>query len=193
MIWTSIVSGKSPEKHGVHRFITRADSVKCKCLWEILTLQGFRCGIYGHLLAWPPPPLDCFSVPGFLALGPETIPPELSFVNKLALEVKTTRRGNLATYLRYGFQGLRHGLSPATLLKAARTQAIGAVGRRDHLRDFSNKRMLGLEIHSDVFARIFQQTRPDFALFYTNIVDACSHVFWKFMEPGSFRDVTQEN
>jgi predicted AlkP superfamily phosphohydrolase/phosphomutase len=36
IIWTSLASGKRPEKHGVTHFFDTANHVRCKRLWDIL-------------------------------------------------------------------------------------------------------------------------------------------------------------
>lgn len=189
-IWTSIISGKVPEKHGIGQFGITSQAVKCKRLWDILTEKEWRCGIYGHLVTWPPPQLDCFSVPDFLAHGSETIPPELEFVKKLAMHEKMEGRQSLAQYAQYGIQAMRHGMQVSTAFKIAWFLLSTKVHRPPFLENFYRKRFLAADMNSDVFTYMYKTTRPDFSIFYTNIVDACCHMFWKFMEPDQFDDVS---
>ncbi len=36
IVWTSLASGKRPEKHGVTHFFHTAKNVRCRRLWDIL-------------------------------------------------------------------------------------------------------------------------------------------------------------
>jgi hypothetical protein len=192
VIWTSIVSGKSPDKHGVNHFTVSSNSVRCKRLWDIFTESGLRCGIFSHLVTWPPPRLDCFSIPCFLAQTPETFPPELGFIKKLAIDEKSGSKRSLSMYLNYLKYSLRYGMTPATSFQTIKYIIMKMMKRYNYLDDYYYKRLVAAELNSDIFAYLYKTTEPDFAIFYTNLIDACSHQFWKFNEPELFDDVSVE-
>lgn len=192
VIWTSIVSGKKPEKHGVNHFSSTSNSVKCKRLWDIFTEKGYRCGIFGHLLTWPPPQLDCFAVPGFLARGSETIPVELEFIKKLAFDTKSSKTIGIANYFKYCCNSFKHGMTTKTFSKILGYILKTKIKRSSYLDNYYYKRFLGAKLNSEIFKNIHQRTNPDFSIFYTNIIDSCCHSYWKFMEPEKFNDVSKE-
>ncbi len=192
MIWTSIVSGKGPHKHGVNNFSVTAHSVKCKRIWDIFTEKGLRCGTFSHLLTWPPLKLDCFCVPGMLAHGTETVPPELSFIKQLAMDEKIGKDRSLKKYFKHFFKGLRYGIKLSTFFSIVAYLVKSKMRRFSYKEAFFKKRGLAAQMNSDLFRRLYQKTRPDFSIFYTNFIDACCHQFWKYLESDKFEDVSPD-
>ena len=69
MLWTSIATGKRPYKHGIHGFVEpkpdrsnvrpiTLHSRKCRALWNILQLKGYRSNVVGW---WPSHPAEPIS------------------------------------------------------------------------------------------------------------------------------------
>ncbi|MFC1633819.1 alkaline phosphatase family protein [Planctomycetota bacterium] len=189
IIWTSIVSGKAPDKHGINGFFVNSNAVTCKRIWDIFTERGIRCGIFGHLVTWPPPKLDCFAVPDFFASGTEAFPPDLSFIKKIAIDEKQNVNRNILTYLRYWLKCLRYGVGFRTSFSVGLYFLIKMLRLISALKDFHLKRLIAAKMNSEIFAYLHEKTNPDFSIFYTNILDSFCHVFWKFMEPEKFDNV----
>jgi predicted AlkP superfamily phosphohydrolase/phosphomutase len=193
MLWTCISSGKLPDEHGVLDFAVSSRAVKCKRLWDIFAQQGFSVGVYGHLITWPPDPVEGFIVPGTFALGPETHPPELAFIRKLSMEEASGgKRGGLA-YLGYGLKALRNGVRLPTMWRISAQLAREMVASSDPLMNFYRKRLLKLHLDSDVFGHLCRKYRPQFAYFYTHLLDSSQHLFWKYMEPEAFGAVDKKD
>ncbi|MEX0777947.1 MAG: alkaline phosphatase family protein [Phycisphaeraceae bacterium] len=71
MLWTSIATGKRPEKHGIHGFMQpdpagtpgsgrrpiASTSRQCKALWNILTQSGLASNVVGWLASHPAEPI----------------------------------------------------------------------------------------------------------------------------------------
>jgi predicted AlkP superfamily phosphohydrolase/phosphomutase len=64
MLWNSVATGKSADKHGIHGFIEpdpvnggarpyTSTSRKCKALWNILTQRGLQSNIVGWWASHP--------------------------------------------------------------------------------------------------------------------------------------------
>jgi predicted AlkP superfamily phosphohydrolase/phosphomutase len=191
MLWTSISSGKLPDKHGVRDFAISSKAVQCKRLWDILGEQGLSIGVYGHLITWPPDSVKGFMVPGTFALGPETHPPELAFLRKLAMDEASGSKRQRRLYIGYGWQALRNGVHPNTLWHLGSHLAKESLRQVDPLMAFYRKRVLKLHLDCDVFCHLCHRFEPQFTFFYTHLLDSTQHLFWKFMEPATFPDVNQ--
>jgi len=75
--WTSIATGKKPEKHGINNFtkngrlVTSLD-VKSKFIWELIGESGKKVGVYNWIFTWPAQKVNGFMVstelmyPGFV-------------------------------------------------------------------------------------------------------------------------------
>jgi hypothetical protein len=193
MLWTSISSGKLPDKHGVRDFAVSSQAVRCKRIWDILAEQDMTVGIYGHMITWPPEPVKGFMVPGSFAMGPETHPPDLSFLRKLTMDESSGEKRRLLEYMGYGWKALQKGVGFGTLGQMAGHFVRESLGRVDPLTDFFTKRLLKLRLDREVFGRLYRQHRPHLAYFYTHLIDSSQHLFWKYMEPDAFRDVADED
>lgn len=73
VIWTSIATGKLPEKHGIMGFVKQkrggADQVptsqnvrQVAALWDILGNKGMTSGVIGWLATWPAEPVNGYVV-----------------------------------------------------------------------------------------------------------------------------------
>jgi predicted AlkP superfamily phosphohydrolase/phosphomutase len=76
IIWTSIATGKVPEKHGIGGFVTvaaRGDTVpftgnarRVKALWNILSEADYRVGIVGWMVTWPAEEVNGYMVSDYV-------------------------------------------------------------------------------------------------------------------------------
>jgi predicted AlkP superfamily phosphohydrolase/phosphomutase len=192
VLWTSIISGKSPDQHGIHSFLTNSESVRCKRLWDIFKDDGLSIGLYGFLLTWPPYPLKGFIVPGFLAGGTQTFPENLSFIKRLWIKEKVNRKTNILEYLRFVYHGVDNGLRLKTIIESGWNVLKRAIEKPDYLSQFYKKRILGLKLNTDIYLHLLKKVKPEFTCFYTNVIDACSHNYWKFAYPDGFLDVKND-
>jgi len=80
--WNSYVTGMNPGKHGVVDFVqpepgsfkvamTGGGSRRTQGFWDWLNAAGFRTGLVGIPVTYPPEPVDGFMVSGFLTPGPD--------------------------------------------------------------------------------------------------------------------------
>jgi predicted AlkP superfamily phosphohydrolase/phosphomutase len=193
LIWATIASGKTIEKHGVISFAYPSYYVKCSRIWDILERKGESIGLCGYFQTWPPWKTDGFIIPEHVAPGTETYPRSLGFVRELYLAAKN-RRITPTTGILCGFSAVRNGLRLRTMRLAA-ASLLGRLFRRVDYFDLDEhyrKRILILRIHTDVFSHL-TRTRPlDLEVFYTKVPDNVSHVYWKFMEAEKFGDVPEE-
>lgn len=80
-VWTAIAAGQPPDVTGIASFILDERDMRVPRMFEWLSHQGLRVGLYQYLVTWPPRPLpNGFVIPGWLAGGPETAPEDLAGV-----------------------------------------------------------------------------------------------------------------
>lgn len=190
VVWTSIATGKTPERHGVEDFFTSQRQLKAKRLWEILSEQGETVGVYQFLVTWPPKPLKGFVVPGWLALDESTQPPELQFIKAF----KSAEKGggnSLKEYLAYSSKALKYGLQPRTM-----RQVIDYFLNQGHHWTSLDRRYHGqrvdIALSTDYFCNLLSRYRPSFATTVYYQADAAGHYYWKYMEPELFTDVPED-
>ncbi|GLB51492.1 hypothetical protein NBRC110019_05310 [Neptunitalea chrysea] len=69
MLWTSVATGKTPDKHGIHGFIevmpdrkgirpVTSYSRKSRALWNILTNKGYKSNVVGWWPSFPAEPIN---------------------------------------------------------------------------------------------------------------------------------------
>jgi predicted AlkP superfamily phosphohydrolase/phosphomutase len=187
IMWTSLASGKRPEKHGVTHFLDTARSVRCKRLWDILERPDRPIGIFAWPITWPPRPAYGFMVPSLFARKNDTFPPELRFIKDI--------EGGLSVGWKERFRlvgtAMRHGLRFSTVARMARYVIGQRLGRFGALDRFAQQRLLKLDIHLDIYESLVREYRPYFTSFYLNQTDAFPHRFWRYYEPHLFPRVAQ--
>jgi predicted AlkP superfamily pyrophosphatase or phosphodiesterase len=188
IMWTSIASGKRPEKHGVTHFFDTANNVRCRRLWDILERPDRPIGLFAWPVTWPPKPLNGFMIPSLFARDSDTYPTELQFVKKLeeGLNKEWGERVRLIG------NAMRYGLRPTTIVDIAGYFVRRKLSESDTLHDFARQRFIKQQVHLDMYTYLVKQYDPYYTSFYLNQIDALSHIFWQYYEPDLFPDVEAE-
>lgn len=188
MVWTSIATGKLPEKHGVKDFIVTSKSVKCKRIWNILQENGWKVGLMDYLVTWPPDRVNGFCIPSHFAHGPETYPETLSWINKLLIESKKEGSFSIEEYATYITKFLKYGVSLKTILNSAFFHLNNKLQRLSFYDYFYPVRKIKIEIRTEILKNLYKGFHVDFLAYVTNLVDATSHNYWKFYQPEKFQN-----
>jgi hypothetical protein len=190
-IWTSIASGKLPEKHGVWDFVVASKNVRCKRIWDMATERGVRVGLCGYMVTWPPPEINGFVIPGSFSRGVETHPVDLQPIRELDIMQRSEHKKTLKMLLRLAWQCYRLGVRPRSFLTA--TKILTQIKRSpDFLTKFFATRKVGAQFYTDVFVRQVQEFNTQLSICVNMLIDATSHNYWKFMEPERFSEVKPE-
>lgn len=186
-LWTSIITGRLPEKHGVLDFYraTRLH-IRCATIDDILGTASGRVGFFRWFATWPPVQNAGFTVPSAIARSPETHPPELSFLNELV------HPSGLKSYLTGGLRLARHGARLSTIAKALAELAYEVLARPERLDWWCRRRLVEAAIYGDVFTDLLRRYRPLFAAVLLFHTDDFGHRYWKYRQPELFEDVTAE-
>lgn len=193
LIWNTIISGKTYEKHGVIDFSCPSYAVKSSRLWDIFESKGSSIGLCGYYQTWPPWQTNGFIIPEIWALGPETFPPHLKFIRELYMTAKKKRIAPVKAVL-YGFLTVKNGLRLSTLKLATQNFTENIFHRKEYynLDDYYKKRILILNMYSDIYTYLINKFNPDFSVFLSKLPDNVSHIYWKYMEPEKFDTLKKE-
>ena len=186
LIWTSIATGKVPEKHGITNFYDTAADLKTKRIWDILSgyQPNAQIGLWAWPVTWPPAPLNGFVVPSFLARSPAAYPEHLSYINELEFAMRQRAKLKAKSGLGYLLKYLKNGVRLPTVLAI-----VEYVSKRILLSSLDRRyreHFIALRIHTDLYRHILQQNHLFFTVFYIHAVDACSHLYWKYLFPEDF-------
>ena len=190
VVWSSIASAKLPEKHGIKSFHATSATLKTKRIWDFFLDHGFSVGIMGHFVTWPPKKVKGFMIPDLLALDDQTYPAEYRFLRQITESSKGGKRLGLKDMATYAMQALKHGIRLSSFMAVAKEEIENKLTQRD-IRDRQYKiRVLKQRLFSDLFVSLLQKYRPKYSYFHNHLVDTCSHIFWQYLEPEKFDDVS---
>lgn len=192
VIWTSIATGKVPEKHGITGFVKQVDEArvpvpvtsnvrKVKAIWNILSEAGLSAGIVGWLATWPAEELNGYlvtsyfeyeSLPGRRKEGGVTYPEELEKeIAQFKTKAPQIDDSSAAVFFRGGMPGEQSLLNRAKILK--RCIASDETFRRTGLH-------------------LIRENPTDFFSVYMRAVDGPCHKFWVELFPESGPRPTDE-
>jgi len=194
IIWTSVSSGKGPEKHGVKGFFDSTYSLKAKRIWEIFDDLRLPVGVMGHLLTWPPRKInDGFMIPSILALGKECYPEQYGFLWELTHDTENEKLISPQRMLKYFGDCYRSGIKLSTFIEVA----LGFIKKRfpfmENLDRYSFMSSISMrtKFYRDLFIHLYQEFNPKYSYFHFHLVDTYSHHYWQFMEPELFGDIPE--
>ncbi len=185
-LWTSISTGKLPEKHGVTDFYNATrHNIRCSTVFEILDQGRGDVGYFRWFATWPADKGAKFSVPSAVARTPETHPANLGFLNQL-LQPSGAR-----SYFIGGWQYLLHGARLKTLTRAITEIIYEIIVNPEQCDWHYRRRLIEAAIYGDVFNYLLREYKPQFAAILFFHADDLSHRYWKYREPQSFREVSE--
>jgi len=183
VIWTSIATGKTPDKHGVTGFLkpgeggtgvpTSQNTRQVAAVWDILGARGRTVGIVGWLVTWPAEPVNGYLVSCNFSYGWEAGTPAahgMTYPEELRDEIADCRvlpadvgREDLARFVREDALGSRTppGID---LLK-------GFIAADESMRCAA--------------LRLAKERPTDFFAAYLRSVDGPCHAFWTHLFRGS--------
>lgn len=197
VLWTSIATGKMPEKHGVTNFMaaipglerkipTPSTERKCRAIWNILSERDRSVGFIGWWVTWPSEPVkgymvsDHFSVSRFdLEATFQDVPEDPGLAEKqtfpedLAREIeplKVSRADIGVTDLAHFVDLPRDFVYPTSYAKFEKVSEFAIAHSLDRTHFQAAKKLL-TEKPTDLFGVFFQG------------VDIMQHYTWEFMDP----------
>jgi predicted AlkP superfamily pyrophosphatase or phosphodiesterase len=195
VIWTSMSTGKKPEKHGIKGFFDNTYSLTAKRIWEIFDILGFPVGVMGHFLTWPPQKVnDGFIIPNILALGNECYPENYGFLWELTHDPDNQKKISARRMLKYFGPCYKNGIRLSTFLEVV----LGFVKKRlpflENLDRFSFISSISMrtKLYRDLFIHLYRKFKPQYAYFHIHLIDTYSHYYWQYLEPELYDNVPQD-
>jgi len=192
VVWTSIASGKIPEKHGVKSFFATADTVATKRMWDIFADNGYSVGIMGFFITWPPKKVNGFMVPDLLAMDSQAYPAEYGFMHDITAETKANKKFSIIDLAAYFLKAWKNGIQLNNLMLALLETMKKKLITRDFREEIYCARKLKQLLYTDFFIHLYKKFKPGFASFHNHLIDSTSHEFWRYFEPDKFPDVSNE-
>ncbi|MGD9014528.1 MAG: alkaline phosphatase family protein [Candidatus Omnitrophota bacterium] len=189
VIWTSIITGKKPDKHGILDYYVRLpgsyDTVlitsnirKTKALWNILSEHGKKVCIVGWQATWP-----AEEVAGFMVTDRFLYHPNYNNLTNL------TYPKELYEEIR-GLNLLRNKVS-VEHMKSLNFPTLDTC-REDNspcfstpLEDFRSAYQRD-QTHANIGLYLLSKYESDFFSIYLSGIDKISHNYWKYMQPEYF-------
>ncbi len=193
VIWTSIATGKKPEKHGIKGFYDNTYSLTAKRIWEIFDSMGFPIGVMGHLVTWPPKKVNGFMIPSILALDKLCYPEKYGFMWEMTHDAENKKKVSPGIMLKYFLECNRNGIKLTTILQTWAgfiKRKIPLLNRRDKLFSMSGI-SFRTKFYRDLFIHLYKIFKPEYAYFHIHLLDTYSHEYWKFMEPELYKNVAK--
>ena len=197
VVWTTIATGKTPEKHGITSFVrfptgntgkpspVASTMRRGKALWNILSKRGYDVAIDGWFVTWPVQAVNGRMISDRAHWGERdargVFPP--AYLAELPTPTMEDAKRAVPDFMQFE-------LDPSHLDPAATDpeQALNFLVfdrfARAYLRDLfylqAGERMLA------------DGPLPRFFALYLRGTDDVQHGFWKFMRPDLFENVTTE-
>jgi len=193
-VWTSIFSGKRPEKHGIDFFGANTKMLRSKRIWDILQDDGYKVGTFGTLVTWPPTPVNGFMIPSVCALGTETYPAEYSFFQEIVLSERKKFKNTTGPILALrdlfdiGLKLKRNGISLGTIFDSVTYLLNEKISRYDLFDRYYRILFLHLKLSAEFLIHLLRTFEPDFCTFHIHTCDSLAHRYWAFYEPEKFGD-----
>jgi len=197
VIWTSIATGKSPEKHGITFFVrfpqgntgtpkpVASTMRRGKALWNILSKRGYDVAVDGWFVTWPVEAVNGRMISDRAHWGERdergVFPP--GYLADLATPTMEDAKAAARDFMQFE-------VDPSQLDRAAADpdQALNFLVfdrfARAYVRD-----LFYLQAAERILA---DGPLPQFFALYLRGTDDVQHGFWKFMQPELFEGVTAE-
>lgn len=182
VIWTSIFTGKKPEKHGIKDFFSLGKDLKSGQIWDILNKKGYKNGIYRPWSGWNVKKMNGFFIPGFFSFENRTHPKGLEFVTKL--DKKARKKGLTPLFLLKTFFKLAKLFPIRTNFKLLK-KSISSFLPRNYKEKLYRKKEIEFLIHTNLFLKLLKEKNVEFSVFYDNSCDFLSHNYWEDMKKNS--------
>jgi len=182
-IWTTIITGKPPEEHGIRGFVDQVGGKpltqnirRVKALWNILSSTGRKVGVVGWLMSWPAESVNGFVVSDYVQyqaarnqrLENRTYPPALyDSVATFIRDWETVSWSEVSTFLSQPFDPATGDTTLTNRLAAIKWMVAADQG-------FAN-----------IADHLGRKEPWDFLAVYLRSMDTMGHLFWNYQNPDA--------
>lgn len=204
IIWTSILTGQTPDKHGIqHMYLDYgkgglapvSNSLrKVAALWDIFSGSGMSVGAINWWATWPVQQINGYMISNQMIVAHRRFWTDIGYGEKLEIEKNNiVHPSELITELEplMGIPGTssfeeisRFVTMPASLEK--NFKAPDKFSWNDLISKLEVPRMVDLTVEN--FYQYLKKRIPvDVTMLYLMGLDGIQHWFWEFMEPEKFK------
>ncbi|MFT5891087.1 MAG: putative AlkP superfamily phosphohydrolase/phosphomutase, partial [Dokdonia sp.] len=186
MLWTSVVTGKTPDKHGVLGFVeimpdqegvrpVTSNSRKSRTVWNILHNKGYKSNLVGWWPSYPVEPINGVVISDkYQKVNPD--PKKQSPLAEDAIHPKSARED---------FLDLR--MFPFEVTKEHILPFIPNAGKIDQEKDkalipFSRMLAHNVSLHNAA-TKLLRTSEWDFMCVYYDLIDHFCHTYMKYHPP----------
>lgn len=186
MLWSSVATGKTPDKHGVLGFVellpdmkgirpVTATSRKTRAIWNILHNQGYRSNLVGWWPSFPAEPINGIIVSDkFQKVKSDPKSKNPIFEGTIHPKEMVDKLKDLRVF--------PYEITEAHVLPFIPKAAEIDQEKDGHLRTFAKILSENASIHS-ASTNIIRTTEWDFMAVYYDLIDHFCHAFMKFHPP----------
>ncbi len=199
VIWTSIATGKFPEKHGIWGFKDTSVSTKpgmptslqrkAKAFWNILNEYGKSTGIINWWVTWPAEKVNGYVVSDLIQYYPR--------MERILKEEISTKYDVYPVILADRLKPLIHKPDEIKVEEVQRFMRFNRDEARKYLAkigpkinsiffEFVNAYQLDKSM-SEIGLYLLENYPTDILAIYFGGIDVVSHIYWQFMEPSFFK------
>jgi len=199
-IWTSIATGKLPQKHGIGGYVDpttknlmTSNQRKVRTVWDILGESKRTVGVIGWLVSWPAEPLNGYMVTDYFCRVPKAgqpFPEKLASPGELASEIDSLRvlPESVSDALVASFADLGAAPSHEEIARLPIGQRLAETRAGAEEMSALVAALRDLIASDRTFFRVarhLMRTRPaDVVAVYFRGVDTASHRFWAAAHRG---------
>ena len=187
-IFCSIFTGKKVEKHGIRDFYSKEEDLCTEQIWDILSSDEFKIGLYRPLSVWSAKDFGGFCIPNPLLLEKNTFPQNLNFIGELDKKARSEKY-SLSFLVKIFWKLVKFGFPLLELTKIIKRGALltfkkGLEERMHFLKE------LELIIHTNLYYILLKKYSLDFSVFFDYSFDTLGHIYWrKKGEESKYSDV----
>lgn len=186
-IWTSLATGKRPEKHSITSFFNLQSDITSARLFEIFNNFGYKFGSMGWELTWPPEDYGAFTIPDTMARDDSTLPAKVSVIQQMRRSAKKGRT-SLFENISFFFRLKNAGVSNTTLLSLISHTLNTPNDRREKM---FKRLILGNRVNEDVYFSLMKEYDPQISFFFIPITDTAGHYYWKYFDKKLYPDIPE--
>ena len=211
MIWTSVATGKRPEKHGITDFTVKDPRTgkqvpatgqmrKTQALWNLVSFYDIPVGVVNWWTTWPAESVNGFILTDMAAVG-----------RRKELENKSKWEGNDSTDVPQIYyppeiqeieQVVTWNQTPIDMLARFADLLPTDNMLLDNINSYEPGNPLSVFKYGFLSDRYYlmntlnlfkEQKRPDLLMYYVNSTDALTHVLWKYANPEGFPQMESDH
>jgi hypothetical protein len=186
--WIQWVTAHQGVPLSQHQVVNLGDATKSTApsIWEVVSDNGYAVWVCGSMNAAYKSNIRGLVLPDPWSVRVRPSDPELApyfdFVRANVLEYTRDRLDlGWRQYARFAWFMIRHGLSFATVMLAARQLLSERFGQTKWRRATILDRL-----QFDVFRHYYRKLKPALSTFFVNSTAHFQHVYWRNFEPGHF-------